>query len=522
MKTTLAFAAATLAAMTAACTGTTYTPPKLERVGIPVKDTTPQPKAPPREGPPGSGPARELTLPAPTWAELEGGLRVGTIESHALPIVQLRAVIFAGKAADGERPGLATLTAELLKDGGAGPYPSRELLTRIESLGASLSVDTYFDKTVLGLAVTKDRMGEALELLASMVMKPRLDPAEFGKLKKRELERVADAARTSGRWAATMVLWRDLFDMPSERHPYATFDATPAEVEKISRDDVRAFHQKWFVPKNVMVVVAGDTTPAVAKEQVGHAFMGFRGADAPRISFTDPMPPKELKITLVHRPKAKQSDVFVGVLGPTRAGDSWPEATVANQVLGGGPASRLFLDVREKQSLAYNTRSSLSEVAHGPVPLVAYVGTQTAKTGLALKGVLDHLSRLATTEPSAEELDGAKRYLGDVLAIRLETIGAVADEVVQQKTLGLPDDYLASYRKELREVSGLAATKAAADAVRDGQAVVVVAGDADRVGGMLSHFGEVKVVDPTKGFERIRSLAKNPAAPLELPREAGE
>src|SRR5262249_53776599 len=153
--------------------------------------------------------------------------------------------------------------------------------------------------------------------------------------------------------------------------------------------------------------------------------------DPPVVVFTDPMPPESLKITLVHRPKSKQSDVFVGLLGPERKSDAWPEMAVANQVLGGGVSGRLFLDVREKQSLAYNTRSSLSEVAHGPAPLIAYAGTQTAKTGLALKGILEHLDRIGSTPPTPEEIDAAKRYLADVLAIRIETIGAVADELIQ-------------------------------------------------------------------------------------------
>jgi predicted Zn-dependent peptidase len=296
----------------------------------------------------------------------------------------------------------------------------------------------------------------------------------------------------------------------------------PAEIDQIGGADVRSFHQRWYVPKNAFVVVAGDTTPAQVTKAVEGAVSGWKGADPPVVSFTDPMPQESLKITLVHRPKAKQSDVYVGVLGPERQSKHWPDMAVANQVLGGGVSGRLFLDVREKQSLAYNTRSSLAELAKGPSPLIAYVGTQTPKTGLAVKAMLEHLERLGTTAPDGEEIDVATRFLSDVMAIRIETIGAVADEIVNLRTLGLPDDYLASYRKQLRDVTAATASKAAGEHVRTGHAVVVVAGDADRVGTMLSRFGEVKVVDPAKGFERIRSIPHAPSAPLEVPREAGE
>ena len=62
----------------------------------------------------------------------------------------------------------------------------------------------------------------------------------------------------------------------------------------------------------------------------------------------------------------------------------------------------------------------------------------------------------------------------------------------------------------------------AAENLRDAQALVVVAGDADKIGALLSRFGEVKVVDPVRNFERVRTIPRNPDAPRELPREAGE
>ena len=61
-------------------------------------------------------------------------LRFATIPSKALPLVQIRVVVLGGKAADGERPGLAGITGQLLKDGGAGAMSSRDLVTRIEEI----------------------------------------------------------------------------------------------------------------------------------------------------------------------------------------------------------------------------------------------------------------------------------------------------------------------------------------------------------------------------------------------------
>ncbi|MFT3775022.1 MAG: pitrilysin family protein [Minicystis sp.] len=520
-RTHLTFGAA-LFVLGSGCAGDPPPPPAVPEAPAPTTTATAAPAEPAREAPPPSGQAKPFRFPKVVWTELPNGLKVATVPSKALPVVQIRVVIPGGRAADGEKPGLASFTSTMLKDGGAGSMSSRDLVTRVESLGSDLSIDTSFDATVVGLAITRDRLGEAMDILGTVVTRPQMAPAELDKLKKRTIDRLADAARTSGSWGALMVLYRDLFALPSEQHPYATWSPTAADVQKISVADLRAFHKKFFVPKNAFVVVAGDTTPEAAKAAVAKAFGGWSGGEAPTLSFTDPNPPESRKITLVDRPKSSQSDVYVATFGPDRASKSWASFAVANQILGGGVSGRLFLDVREKQSLAYGTRSSVTELAHGPSVFSAYAGTQTAKTGLALRGLLDNLERLANTAPDASEVEIATRYLADSFSVKLETIGAVTNELVSLRVHGLPDDYDDAYRKEIGEITGPLALKAASDHLRPGHEVIVVAGDAAIIGPMLSHFGEVKVVDPTRDFARVRTIPMDPNAPLEVPRAEGK
>lgn len=490
--------------------------------------TAPVPVAPPvpeREAPPPSSAARELALPVPAWDALANGVRVATITSNALPIVQIRVAVMAGSAADGDRPGVAALTGELLKDGGAGSMSSRELVARVESLGASLTITTGFDRTTLSIAVTKDHFGEALDLLATVAQRPAMSAAELTKLKKRMSDDALDRARTDGGWAASMMLHRRLFGAAgagAAAHPYATYDATSGEIAKLTGADCKAFHKQHFVPKNTLVVVAGDVAQAEVKAAADKAFGGMTGGEPPVVAFPAVTAPAELGITLVDRPKSTQSEVFAGLFAPERTAAVWPAFSAANQILGGGVAGRLFLEVREKDSLAYRTNSVLQEMARGPSLLVVYAGTQSGKTGLAVKAVLEQVERLGTTEPSAEEVATATRFLADSAAIRLETVGAIANELVKNRTLGLPDDHPAQYRKQVRAVAGADVAKAAAAHVRQARAALVVVGDAKVVGPMLRRFGEVKVVDPMKGFAAVETLAKDPEASLELKEEAGK
>jgi zinc protease len=475
-----------------------------------------------RESPPQSGPFHSIPFPKIERAELSNGMQLEVIEAHALPIVQLRVVIKSGSAADADLTGLAALTARMLKDGGAGRYSSKELLAKVETLGADLGVDVDRDSTVLSLAVASRHFEQALGLLATVVRQPRWSAIEFDKLKKRQIQRVADRAKSSGAWSATMLLFRELYQLPAAVHPYASYDALPSEFRKITLGDCRNFYRKNVVPKNTVVVIAGDVSLDPARQAVEQVLSAWKGPDVVPLTFAEPVPPEHLKILLADRPKSAQTDIYVGVLGPERRDDSWPALKVADQILGGGVAGRLFLDVREKRSLAYNTRSAVGELARGPVPITAYAGTQTAKTGLAVQALLDNLKRIAQEPPTDDELNTARRYLADTFAIKMETIGSVADMAVALDVLGLPDDYYDEYRKQIGEVTAKAAEETIAEYVRDGHAVIAVAGDADRIGPMLSHFGDVAVFNPEKEFERVRTIPANPAAPIELEREPGQ
>src|SRR5262249_50951824 len=152
-----------------------------------------------------------------------------------------------------------------------------------ESLGSSLEVTTDRDSTRITMAVTKDHFAEALDILAAVAVKPRFDAAEFGKLKRREIDRVSSAARTNATWVSSMVLYRQLFQLPTGVHPYSHYDATPKQLEAVRLQDCVAWHKKQVTPKNTFLVVAGDVDEATASDQVERAFGKWAGErpDAP-------------------------------------------------------------------------------------------------------------------------------------------------------------------------------------------------------------------------------------------------
>jgi zinc protease len=451
---------------------------------------------------PPSGVTKESPFPAVARSKLANGMGVDVVTSRALPIVQIRVLVRAGSGYGG-KPGVATLTGDMLKDGGTRAMTSADLLRRVETLGADLSVATDFDGTVLSMAVTKDQLPEALGILSQVVREPRFDGDELRKLKARTTDEVEGAARSSGSFTATRLLFRELFP---ERSAYATYGLVPSEVAKVDGAAVRDFHRRFYVPKTTTLVLAGDVDEATAKTLAARDFGSWTGGEPPKVELAPPRTPGKTRVLVAHRPKSVQSDVYVAMIAPPRNIEGWPAVRVANQILGGGVASRLFSDVREQRALAYRTNAQVFELAHGEQPLVAYAGTETGKTGQAVAGLLENLARMTSSPPTTSETESARRYISDVFAIRMETIGSIADMVVTQESFGLPDGYWDAYRKRVRATEAGEAEAAAKKLYGADKAIIVVAGDADVIAPELAKYGDVTVVDPEKEFKTMRTV----------------
>jgi zinc protease len=473
------------------------------------------------DAPPPSGLAPDWKFPGAAETMLENGLVLRLVERHALPLVQLELVVRSGSATDGAKPGLAAVAGELLKAGGAGKWASRPLLDAVAALGSSLDVTTDRDSTKITIAVTRDHFTAAMDLIAALAVSPRFDAGEFQKLKRREIDRVSSLTRTNAGWAASMVLYRELFQVPTGVHPYAHYDSTAKELEALRLEDCKKWHAREVTPKNAFLVVAGDIDAKTAADETRRAFGKWAGERAETPVFTAPLAKKALEIFIADRPASPQAEVYVATLGPERTSPDWPALRTGNQILGGGVAGRLFLDVREKRSLAYRTRSSVESLAQGPVPIVLSAGTQTAKAGLTLEALLQHFEGLGKTVPTEDETAIATRYLSDVFLVGVDTVGTIAGMTADLGVLGLPADYYDTYRAAVRSIKGDAVLALSKQFFQPVRAVVVIAGDAARLGKPLSHFGPVHVVDPEAGFVTKSTLPHDPTAAIELPRVDG-
>lgn len=445
---------------------------------------------PERQAPPPPAPATDLVLPPVEIENLDNGLQVNTIVTDQLPVVYATLVVRSGAETDPKRlPGLSGLVAQMLKEG-TTKRTAAQVAEEIEFLGADLWASSDEESTYIGVRALAEHFDVVMEILAEVAGKPAFNSKELGKLKRRELDRLALSEREP-RYIARRAFYRALYG----EHPYGTVDTTPPAVKRVRRQDLVRWHKTHFVGRNSFLIVAGEVDPdhvaEVARKTLGSWSAGKRAVPV----YEEPPRPTDRNILVVDRPGSVQSVIYIGNLAIQRANREWIPLVVANQVLGGSAASRLFMDLREKRSLTYGAYSAVAErVDIGP--FVAYSSVRTEVTAEAIGAFFEHLERINQEAPGGEELTNAKRYLSDSFPLKVDTPGKLAELVMKLRTFGLPSDYWDNYRNWIRGTSASEAHYVARNYIRPKEALVVIVGQAADFAPSLDRFGPVTVISP--------------------------
>jgi len=439
--------------------------------------------------PPPPAPIRPAQLPPTREATLPNGVHLLVVESHKLPVLSVNMAFRAGDFTDpAGKEGLASLTATLLSKG-AGSRTAEQISQTIEGVGGSIGAGTDDDVLSVGANGMSTDKELIFGLLGDVVARPAFDEKEVDLAKTQLLSALrlqnsnpgAIAARTFNR-----ALYGSL--------PYGQ-SASPASVQSISRDDIVAFHRTRVKPQGALLVVAGDIDLATATRLATAAFKGWTGTPAAAPALGTPVAPSKTRIILVDRPSSVQANIVVGYPSFTATDPRRYPLTVANRVLGGGAHARLFTILREQKSWTYGSYSSIADV-RGVGDLTASVQTRNDVADSALVEVLAQLQRLRTEPVPAQEFADAKNAITGSYPLGMETARQLALALANARLLGLPANYVSTYRNRIAAVTPASVQAAAKQVVRPDGALIVVVGDAGVLRDRLAKIAPVTVVDP--------------------------
>jgi predicted Zn-dependent peptidase len=279
--------------------------------------------------------------------------------------------------------------------------------------------------------------------------------------------------------------------------PYAHVGPTAESIDKIDQEALGHFRDTFLVPNNAYLIVVGKLPPsAQILKAITNEFGSWQQKAVP--AWTAPKAPEaKRQLVLIDRPGSVQADMRLGRIGATYNDSGYFPLTVGSIIEGGGPNSRLFLDIREKRGYAYDVHTEVTALADaGTFSTVTQVRNDVAAD--ALQGILDHLDRMAKEPVAKEELTDAKSYANGVFLLGMEPQRGLADKLAQIKVMNLPKDYLETYTTRINSVEPDQIESAGKLYMAPGNDAIVVVGDASKIQKPLEKIGTFQVIQPTK------------------------
>jgi len=396
-----------------------------------------------------------------------GGVEAWLVEDHSNPIIALDLAFRGGAALDpGGKEGLANLVSGLI-DEGAGDLDSQAFQGQLQNLSISLSFSAGQDAFNGDLATLTENRDTAFNLLRLALTAPRFDAEPTERIRAQILAGLAQQAEDPD-WIAGRTM--DVLQFPD--HPYGRpVNGTAESLGAITRDDLLTFVATRLARDRLAIGVVGDITPAELAVYLDKTFLALPAEGAP-LEIADTRPAGGGEVVVVER-DVPQSIVQLAEQGVARDDPDYYAAYLVNYIFGGGGfASRLYAEVREKRGLAYSVYSYLNPMDHAAL-LSGGVATRNGRVGESLEIIREEWRRMAQDGPTAQEVADAKTYLTGSFPLRFSSSGRIAGMLVAMQLEKLGIDYL-ERRNSLIEAVTLDDAKRVARRLYDPDALTVV------------------------------------------------
>jgi zinc protease len=459
----------------------TVRPPKGSEAVAPRKEAPPVQTAsathdnwkdpePWREKKPPLGTARPFIPPPIHRLVLANGVPIYVIENHALPVVTIELLGVGGSGVDAAGKASAPLAARLLLRG-AGARDADQLAAALRLHGARLTSVASADALELTLDTLRDELPAALDLMADVVARPRLDPAELERVRSEALNDMRQLLN-DGRATARIGLRRMLY---GKAHPYSHVDVPgEAALRETTLDDVKTWLRRYIHPANSAILVAGDVTPdAIERFLASRLAAWAKPADALVAPAPPDLPPSPARIVLIERPGAAQANLLTGRLVPPRSAPDWESGDLATEVLDGTYTARVNANLRIRRAITYVARGHL-QPRRGPSDVELFSDVPIASAPLAVAETLHEVAGVVTHPPDAAEIALARNQVKRDIAEQFATNGQAVTALRRLVLEKLPLDHYATWPQRLDSLDGKALVAAARRYLDSAMTVVIV------------------------------------------------
>jgi predicted Zn-dependent peptidase len=433
----------------------------------------------------------KVKLPRAEETTLPNGLRVVLLRDTKVPTFTTQMVILSGGLADqSDYRGLASFTAALLREGTA-KRSSKDIAEQVDALGGTLNSSSGFSSmtSVVTASGLVENLDQTFDLFADVIRNPAFPAGEVEKYKARTLAQL-QFQRSSPQFLAQERFSRAIYG----DHPGAIVAAPLESIKKLTAKDLAGFHSTYYRPNNAILAIVGDVTLKEVLPKIEKAFGDWQKADVPATTIPAIPAPATSRIFLIDRPGSVQTVLQLGTLGIERNNPDYFSILLADKILGGGPAARLFLNLREDKGYTYGAYSNFG----GSRFRGTWTSSSEVRTDVtegAMKEFMYELKRLRDDKVGVDELESAKRAIVGSFALSLEQPQSLLQNIITQKLYDLPADYWDTYPQKVAAITADDIQKVAQKYIDLDHIQIVAVGDAAKARDVLAKYGKVEVYD---------------------------
>jgi zinc protease len=435
----------------------------------------------------------DIEIPDVERLTLANGMQLFLVEDHELPLIDISALIRTGSIYElADKIGLASITGIVMRTGGTTSKTGDELDEQLERIAASVETGIGLNSGSASMSVLKEDIDTGLAILADVLMNPAFREDKIMLAKIRHSSSIA--RRNDDVSSIAIREYEKLIYGPESVYARHTEYAT---IDNISRDDLVAFHKKYFKPNNIMLAVIGDFVTDQMIKKIEKAFEGWQKAD---IDFPDVHQVRyEFKptVNVVRKEDINQSNIYLGHIGGIMNDPDYFALIVMNRILGGGFTGRLFKNIRSRQGLAYSVFGSYT--ANFDFPGVFYVGCQTKSesTVHAIRAMINEVKKMTETEVTDEELALAKESYLNSFVFNFDSRAEIVSRLMTYAYFGYPEDFLQKAKANIEKVTKADVLRVAREHLRPDKMQILAVGRPQDFDEQLSVFGPVNEIDIT-------------------------
>ncbi len=429
-------------------------------------------------------------IPKTERVVLDCGMPVYLLRDTELPIVNMTAIVRAGSVYEpAARSGLSGMVGSVLRSGGAGGMTPEIMDDELEFMASAVESSIGSDIGTVSLTALKKNFSRTLQIFSDVLQRPDFNEKRIEINRRQTIENLRrqndDPKEIAGREINRAIY---------TGHPLGVITSFES-ISSITRQDLVDYHRRFFRLDNMILSVSGDFDRTALLKELNAAFKPVKYSST--LALPDvPQPKQEFQGQVLYGKKdVNQSVIRMGHLGLNKDTTDIYAVRLLDYILGGSFTSRLTMEIRTNQGLAYSVGSHFDIGRRFTGSFIAETETKAESTAKAINLMKMIITGMTKEPVSDTELNAAREYIINSFMFGFTNPASIVSQRARLEYYGYPDGYLEQYRDNIAKVTKADILAAARKYLHPDAFKLVVIGNAEKFDMPLSTFGKVRELD---------------------------